>query len=415
MSKRFNLSEAAKAILGEGSKETFDANITAKRGQRGQDAHKGGVVGDDRLQASVAYGEKDAGVVGHSPEVNDEELPDYLKGTPSATPPGATPPVGAQKDGVGAAKPQGQPQETMGRKDVMHPTTHTANHIDQIRDRIAGKLPANTFGMNKGATFQHFDGDHTAGSQGQHVNMEALDMSDDVRALLAGENLSEEFAAKATTIFEAAVSARVQAIAEQVEAQLVEQFDSAVEQVKEDLASKVDDYLNYMAEEWMKENELAVETGLRAEIAEDFIGALRNVFVEHYIDIPEDKVDVVAEMAEKVSELEEQLNEQINRGVEMSKELNEHKKSEAIYAVCEGLSQTQVEKLKALAEGVDFTTEEEFAAKLSTLVESYFQVDVKVADNSALDDEVHIEEEKQTTKSVDPLMEQVVGILNKRV
>jgi len=415
MSKRFNLSEAAKAILGEGSKETFDANITAKRGQRGQDHHKGGVVGDDRLQASVAYGEKDAGVVGHSPEVNDEELPDYLKGTPSATPPGATPPVGAEKAGVGASKPQGQPQETMGRKDVMHPTTHTANHIDQIRDRIAGKLPANTFGMNKGATFQHFDGNHTAGSQAQHVNMEALDMSDDVRALLAGENLSEEFAAKATTIFEAAVSARVQAIAEQVEAQLVEQFDSAVEQVKEDLASKVDDYLNYMAEEWMKENELAVETGLRAEIAEDFIGALRNVFVEHYIDIPEDKVDVVAEMAEKVSELEEQLNEQINRGVEMSKELNEHKKSEAIYAVCEGLSQTQVEKLKALAEGVDFTTEEEFAAKLSTLVESYFQVDVKVADNSALDDEVHIEEEKQTNKSVDPLMEQVVGILNKRM
>ena len=170
-----------------------------------------------------------------------------------------------------------------------------------------------------------------------------------------------------------------------------------------------------MAEEWMKENELAVESGLRAEIAEDFIGALRNVFVEHYIDIPEDKVDVVAEMADKVSELESQLNEQINRSVEMSKELNEHKKIEAIYAVCEGLSQTQVEKLKSLAEGVEFTTEEEFAAKLSTLVESYFNVDVKVADNSALDDEVHIEEDKKTTKSLDPLMEQVVGILNKRV
>ena len=414
MSKRFNLSEAAKAILGEGSKETFDANITAKRGQRGQDAHKGGVVGDDRLQASVAYGEKDAGVVGHSPEVNDEELPDYLKGTPSATPPGATPPVGAQKDGVGAAKPQGQPQETMGRKDVMHPTTHTANHIDQIRDRIAGKLPANTFGMNKGATFQHFDGDHTAGSQGQHVNMEALDMSDDVRALLAGENLSEEFAAKATTIFEAAVSARVQAIAEQVEAQLVEQFDSAVEQVKEDLASKVDDYLNYMAEEWMKENELAVETGLRAEIAEDFIGALRNVFVEHYIDIPEDKVDIVSEMADKVAELEEQLNEQINTNIDLSKALNEQRKIEAIYTACEGLTQTQVEKLKSLAEGVEFTTEEEFADKLSTLKESYFKVDVKVADNSALDDEVHIEEDTKTVKSADPLMEQVVGILNKK-
>jgi len=404
MSKRFNLSEAAKAILGEGSKETFDANIAAKRGQRGQDHHKHGEVGDDKLKASVAYGEKDAGVIGHSPEINDEELPDYLKGTPSATPPGATPPVGSEKSGVGATKPQGQPQETMGRKDVMHPTTHTASHLDQIRDRIAGKMPAQTFEKNPGATFQSYGGQH-----------ESIDMSDDVRALLAGENLSEEFAAKATTIFEAAVSARVQTIAEQVEQQLVEQFDSAIEQVKEDLASKVDDYLNYMAEEWMKENELAVESGLRAEIAEDFIGALRNVFVEHYIDIPEDKVDVVSEMAEKVSDLEAQLNEQINRGVELSKELNEHKKTEAIYAVCEGLSQTQVEKLKTLAEGVDFTTEEEFAAKLSTLVESYFQVDVKIADNSALDDEVHIEEEKQTTKSVDPLMEQVVSVLNKRM
>lgn len=401
---KFNLSEAAKAILTEGSKESFEANITAKRGMRGQDAHKGGVVGDDRLPASVAYGEKDAGIIGHSPEVNDEELPDYLKDTPHAVPPGATPPVGAQKDGVGASKPQGQPQETMGRKDVMHPATHTASHIDQIRDRIAGKMPTQTMQKNPGATFQSYDGHN-----------ESFDMSDDVRALLAGENLSEEFAAKATTIFEAAVNARVQAIAEQVEQQLVEQFDSAVEQVKEDLASKVDDYLNYMAEEWMKENELAIETGLRAEIAEDFIGALRNVFVEHYIDIPEDKVDVVAEMAEKVSELEDQLNEQINKGVELTKELNEHKKFEAIYAVCEGLSQTQVEKLKSLAEGVEFTTEEEFAAKLSTLVESYFtKADVKIADNSALDDEIHIEEDKHTKKSVDPLMEQVVSVLNKR-
>jgi len=417
---KFNLSEAAKAILGEGSKETFDANIASKRGQRGQDVHKKGEVGDNKLDSSVAYGEKEAGIIGHSPQVNDDELPDYLKGVPSATPPGATPPVGSEKNDqhlgtVGYNTYKGQPQQDMGRKDVMHPTTvGSANHIDQIRDRIAGKLPANTFGMNKGATFQHYDGSETSGSQSIGHN-EAFDMSDDVRALLAGENLSEEFAAKATTIFEAAVSARVQAIAEQVEEQLVEQFESAIEEVKEDLASKIDDYLNYMAEEWMSENELAIDTGLRNEIAEDFIGALRNVFVEHYIDIPEDKVDVVAEMAEKVSELESELNEQINRSVEMKKELNEHKKIEAIYAVCEGLSQTQVEKLKSLAEGVEFTTEGEFAAKLSTLVESYFQVDVKIADNSALDDEVHIEEEKATSRSSDPLMEQVVGILNKRV
>ena len=396
---RFKLSEAATAIL-EGSKETFAANVAAKKGQRGQDAHKKGEVGEDKLAASTAYGQHDAGIVGRSPEEMDDKLPDYLKGTPSATPPGATPPVGSEKDGVGATKPHGQPQETMGRKDVMHPAQSTADQYDAIRDRIMGKMPKQTMHSNPGAHFQSY--------------AEGLDMSDDVRALLDGEGLSEEFAVKATTIFEAAVISRIEKIAEQVEQELVEQFEVAVEQVKEDLAAKVDDYLNYMAEEWMKDNELAVETGLRNEIAEDFIGALRNVFVEHYIDIPEDKVDVVSEMAEKVSALEDQLNEQINSAIELKKELNEHKKFEAIYAVCEGLTQTQVEKLKSLAEGVEFTTEEEFATKLSTLVESYFsRSDVKVANNSALDDEVHIEEEKKAAKSADPLMEQYASVISK--
>lgn len=396
---RFKLSEAATAIL-EGSKETFSANVAAKKGQRGQDAHKKGEVGENELDASVAYGEKSAGMVGQSPETMNDALPDYLKGTPTSVPPGATPPVAAATDGVGASAPKNQPQQTMGRKDVMQPTQATADQFDDIRDRIMGKAPVQTMKSNPGATFQSY--------------AEGLDMSEDVRALLDGEGLSEEFATKATTIFEAAVMSRIEKIAEQVEAQLVEQFETAVEQVKEDLAAKVDDYLNYMAEEWMKENELAVESGLRNEIAEDFISALRNVFVEHYIDIPEDKVDVVSEMAEKVSALEDQLNEQINSSIEMKKELNEHKKFEAIYAVCEGLTQTQVEKLKSLAEGVEFTTEEEFAAKLSTLVESYFaKADVKVADNSALDDEVHIEEEKKTNKSADPLMEQYASVISK--
>jgi len=396
---RFKLSEAATAIL-EGSKETLAANVAAKQGQRKQDAHKKGEVGEDELQASVAYGEKSAGMVGHSPNSINDELPDYLKGTPSAVPPGATPPVGSEKDGVGASMPKNQPQQTMGRKDVMVPAQNTEDQYAEIRDRIMGKPPKQTMQANPGANFQSY--------------AEGLDMSEDVRALLDGEGLSEEFASKATTIFEAAVMSRIEKIAEQVETQLVEQFETAVEQVKEDLAAKVDDYLNYMAEEWMKENELAVDSGLRNEIAEDFISALRNVFVEHYIDIPEDKVDVVSEMAEKVSALEDQLNEQINSAIELKKELNEHKKFEAIYAVCEGLTQTQVEKLKSLAEGVEFTTEEEFAAKLSTLVESYFsKADVKVADNSALDDEVHIEEEKKTYKSADPLMEQYASVISK--
>ena len=397
--KRFNLSGAATAIL-EGSKETFDANIASKRGSRGQGGNKGGVVGDDKLSATVAYGAKEAGVIGDSPTKNDDDLPDYLKGTPSATPPGATPPVGSEKNGVGYTSPKNQPQQTQGRADLRKVTQTEPTHMDQIRDRIAGTMPKQTFAKNTGATFQSYG--------------ESVDMSADVLALLDGENLSEEFAQKATTIFEAAVISRIETIAEQIEQELVEQFEAAVEQVKEELSDRVDDYLNYMAEQWMTENALAIETGLRSEITEEFISGLRNLFVEHYIDIPEDKVDVVSEMAEKVSELEDQLNEQINRGIELRKELNEQKKIEAIYTACEGLTQTQSEKLKSLAESVDFNSDSEFVSKLSTLKESYFKVDIKFADKTALD-EVLVEEERKTFKSTDPLMEQYATTISKSV
>mgnify|MGYP003340203492 CR=1 FL=1 len=394
------LSEAATKIL-EGARENFTANISAKQGMRGGDAHKKGAVGQDKLNASVAYGEKEAGLVGHSPEEQDDQLPDYLKGTPTATPPGATPPVSSEpmkhlsKDRSYAPSPQ----ETQGRKDLVHTQQASANEYEAIRDRRASHLAPQTFQKNPGATFQSYG--------------ESLDMSDDVRALLDGEDLSEEFAQKATTIFEAAVVSRLEQIVEQVEQEFTEQFEEAVEMIKEDLAEKVNDYLNYVVEQWMEENELAVETGLRNEIAEEFIDGLRNLFVEHYIDIPEDKVDVVAEMAEKVAELEEELNEQINYGIQLTKSLNEQKKIEAIYTACEGLTQTQVEKLKSLAEGVEFTTEEEFAAKLETLKESYFKTSVVSADNSALDDEVHIEEEKVRSTSSDPLMEQYASVITR--
>ena len=398
MTNRFKLSEAATAIL-EGAKETFDSNIAAKRGAQGQDAHKGGAVGTNKLSASTAYGSHDAGIVGTSPEEMTDELPDYLKGTPSATPPGATPPVGSEKNGVGISKLKGQPQETMGRKDVMVPAQSTADQYNTIRDRVASPKPKQTMQANPGATFQSYS--------------ENLDMSDDVNALLEGENLSEEFKQKATTIFEAAVMSRIEVIAEEVEKQLVEQFESAVEEIKEELAGKVDEYLNYMVNEWMEQNELAIENGLRSEIAEDFIGGLRNLFIEHYIDIPEDKVDVVSEMAGKVAELEDALNEQINKGIALTKELNEQKKVEAVYEACEGLTQTQVEKLKSLAEGVEFTTEDEFATKLETLKSSYFKEDYTVADNSALDDEVLIEEEKKTPRSTDSSIDQYVAGISK--
>ena len=372
---KLNLTEAAKDIL--------NANIASKRG--GQEHG----VGDSKLNTSVAYGEKEAGLVGKSPEKKDDDLPDYLKGTPTATPPGATPPVGKQSDGVGASKPSNQPQETQGRADLVSVDQQTANLYDQIRDRIAGKLAPQTMQSNPGATFQSY--------------------GEDIEAMLSGEELSEDFRNKATVIFEAAVGAKAIAIAEEAVTEIVEdlegQFNTVLEEIEAQMEEKVNSYLDYMVKEWVAENEIAITKGLRSEIVEDFIDGLRNLFIEHYIDIPEDKVDIVEELTTKIEELEGALNEQIKESIDLTESLNEHKKFEAIYAACEGLTQTQVEKIKALAESVEFTSEDEFASKLETIKESYIGSSVKTADSSALDDEVQIiEEDKKVSGSVDPEM-----------
>ena len=393
---KFNLSEAAKEVL--------TANVSAKQG--GQDK-------PSKLSGDVAYGTKEQDL-GTAPTKTTDANPDYTAGTPSATPPGATPPVGSEPKKKLAKQPQeqGSAEQPEGK------------------GTVSGR-----FGKpNPNATFQSYGEEVTSDEEVVAEEKEEMNhddekedkklikkminkekMKEDMDALLSGENLSEEFVVKAATIFEAAVVARAEEVIAEAEIALHEQFDAAVEEIKEDLAAKVDDYLNYMVEEWMKENEIAIEKGLRAEIVEDFIGGLRNLFVEHYIDIPTDKVDVVEELTSKVEELEASLNEQINKGVELSKSLNEQKKIEAIYTACEGLSQTQVEKLKSLAEGVEFTTEEEFETKLETLKESYFKAEVKVANNSALDDEVQIEEEKKVVKSADPMMEQYSKAISQTV
>ena len=408
--KKFNLSEAAQQVLvGEGSKETFDANIASKRG--GGD--KG--VGNSTLNTAVAYGTKSAGKIGDSPNSTKDELPAYTKGVPSATPPGATPPVGSEP----MHKLAHQPQEDKNGDNA--DVQGTEDSYETIRDRKPGTKPKQTMQANKGATFQSYgeeaeiEGDLVEEEKEEGHEDEAQDkalikkmlkkekMKEDLDALLGGENLSEEFVTKASTIFEAAVISRAEEVIAEAEVALQEQFESAVEEIKEDLAAKVDDYLNYMVEEWMKENALAIEKGLRAEIVEDFITGLKGLFEEHYIDIPEEKVQVVEELTSKVEELENALNEQIARGIELTKSLNEQKKIEAIYTACEGLTQTQVEKLKSLAEGVEFTTEEEFVAKVDVLKESYFKAEVKAADNSAYD-EILVEEEKKQVFA-DPSME----------
>ena len=421
----FNLSEAAKEILGQ---------TTSRMGS-------GEKFGQGKKLAADEQGEESIGGPLHTKFDKESIGKNAAKTVNQATPPGATPPVGSEKRGVGYTKATG-PQDSMGRADLRDgPDVDNFQSWDSTRDRQAAPKMRKTYAPNPGAPEMHCpeeteyeDEDyldeekeesgegHEDAAQDAKMIKAALKkekmkekMKEDMDALLSGENLSEEFVAKAGTIFEAAVIARAEEVIAEAEEALSEQFELAVEEVKEDLAQKVDDYLGYMAEEWMKENELAVERGLRAEIVEDFISGLRDLFTEHYIDIPTEKVDVVEELAARVEELEASLNEEIERNVEMNKELNEQKKNEAIYTACEGLSQTQVEKLKSLAEGVDYSSDYEFANKLEVLKESYFRTDVRVASNNALDDEVLIEEEKKTFISDDPSIAQYAKTISQNL
>jgi len=380
---KFNLSEAAKDIL--------SGNVSGK--QSGQDKPA-------KLSGDVAYGTKEQDI-GQAPLKTTDAIPDYTAGTPSATPPGAKPPVGSEP----MKKLKGQPQESDGVA-IEQPEGKTGkNQMPLNKGSVGVQQYEETESDDEVIAEAEKEEDHEDEDQDKAMmkKMKMKEkMKEDMDALFTGENLSEEFVSKATTIFEAAVIARAEEVIAEAEAELMEQFEAAIEEVKEDLAAKVDDYLNYMVEEWVKDNEIAIEKGLRAEIVEDFITGLKGLFEEHYIDIPTDKVDVVEELTSKVEELEEAYNEQIKSAIEMKKELNEHKKFEAIYAACEGLTQTQVEKLKSLAEGVEFTTDEEFGTKLSTLKESYFKTDVKVADSSALDEVLVEEDKKEKIISDDP-------------
>lgn len=203
-----------------------------------------------------------------------------------------------------------------------------------------------------------------------------VDMSEHVDALLAGEELSEEFKAKATAIFEAAVKQKVAEEIAVLEEAYAASLEEEVASIQEQLSTNVDDYLNYVVEQWVSDNEVAIEAGLRTELTEDFISGLRNLFAENYIDIPEDKISVVEELGNKVEELEEKLNEEIERNVALNKMLNESKANEIFLEACDGLTDTQAEKLKSLAEGIEYADANEFAQKISILRENYFSTNV---------------------------------------
>jgi hypothetical protein len=198
------------------------------------------------------------------------------------------------------------------------------------------------------------------------------EIEEDVSALLSGEDLSEEFKEKAKTVFEAALNARTEQIEEAVVKYYEQKLVEEVESIKEELTSRVDSYLEYVADEWIQENALAVESGLKTEMTESFLSGMKGLFEEHYVTIPEDRYDVLNSMVEKLDEMETKLNEQIEKNIALNKRLAESVTDVIFAEVSEGLALSQKDKLASLAENVEFDSEEEYREKLVTLRESYF-------------------------------------------
>ena len=258
---------------------------------------------------------------------------------------------------------------------------------DQVnKDAKDGSLPKDQkpAGMKEEET--EVEGEEIAETKEESTEMN-IDLSDDVKALVSTDaDLSEEFKEKAATIFETAVKTRIQEQVKVLEAQYEDKLSKESETIKEAMTEKVDSYLNYVVEEWMKENELAVERGIRTEIAEDFITGLKSLFKEHYIDVPEEKYNVLDDLTNQTKDLESKLNEQIEKNVNLSKEVSDLHKREAIAEVSEDLTDTETEKFISMAENVEFDSAEKFKEKLETIKESYFpKTKSEVAEENSVD------------------------------
>lgn len=214
----------------------------------------------------------------------------------------------------------------------------------------------------------------TEQSEGEKEAPVAIDVTEDLKALVAADaNLSEEFKEKSEILFNAALTSRVAVETHKLEEQYQSKLSEEVQAIRSELVEKIDGYLNYVVEQWMEENELAIETGLRAEIAESFIDSLKQVFVEHYVEVPEGKADIVDGLAEQVAELEEQLQAATEKSVSLAQSVEELTRDKIVREATEGMVTTEAEKLKSLVEGIDFENEEAFTKKVSIVKEAHFK------------------------------------------
>ena len=248
-----------------------------------------------------------------------------------------------------------------------------------------------------------------AGTKAESVEFDG-DFSEDLNALVESEaTLSEEFKAKTAVIFEAAVKQKLSEEIDRLETEYQQQLDEEIHATKEDLVEKVDGYLNYVVEQWMEDNKLAIQTGLRTEIAEGFMDKLKDLFVESYVEVPESKVDLVDELAEANEELEEQVNVATAKSIELAEELESYKREAVIREAAKDLAETQVEKLRSLAENIDFEDDETFASKVKTIKESYFS---KKTTESVIEESID-DDAADSEVEVSPMMEQYLAAIRK--
>ena len=234
-----------------------------------------------------------------------------------------------------------------------------------------------------------------------------VNFEEDLNAIMESEaTLSDEFKAKTAVIFEAAVKDKLSSEIDRLEESYKQELDEEIKSTKSELVEKVDSYLNYVVDTWMEENKLAVQAGLRTEIAEDFMNKLKDLFTESYVDVPESKVDLVDELNNQNAELETQLNDAMKQAINVTEELEKYKREAVIREMSKDLAETQVEKLKSLAENVDFENEESFTKKISTLKESYFN-------KKTVESNIEVDEDEAADVESSPIMERYLKAIRK--
>ena len=266
-------------------------------------------------------------------------------------------------------------------------------------------------GMNKGALQSMYD-KMVDNSSKNMASIKSKAMKEDIDELFDGqEGLSEDFMDKASTLFEAAVGARLEEERVRLEEEYAAKYEVDISEAKDEMNAKADEYLSYVAEEWMKENEVAIESGFRTEIAESFMEGLKTLFAEHYIDVPDEKLDVVDDLNKKSEELEAKLEEEMVKSMELSKELEESKKNQIFSEMSEDLTVAQREKFTALSSGISYDSLEEFEEKLGVVYENYFTEKKTVTEDNSYDEEIETDNDEPTT--VDPTVARYLDAISR--